>query len=155
MKVNQLHLKRCFSAKSNRRALNAVIKTNEPEGDLIVDSALVGGILGGLAMRLGRRTILLVAALPYTLTWLATALSTSVDMISATSFCGGMLVCCITMITQWRPRIGKRSVGRPPTTWTDDVVKVAGSWWMQAASNRGNWSSEAYIRHMQQWTSYG
>ncbi|KAI8423866.1 hypothetical protein MSG28_012867 [Choristoneura fumiferana] len=51
-------------------------------------------------MRLGRRTILLVAALPYTLTWLATALSTSVDMISATSFCGGMLVCCITMITQ-------------------------------------------------------
>ncbi|XP_023940246.1 facilitated trehalose transporter Tret1 [Bicyclus anynana] len=62
--------------------------------------ALIGGILGGLAMRLGRRTILLVCALPYTLAWLATALSTSVDMISVTSFCGGMLVCCITMITQ-------------------------------------------------------
>ncbi|KAM3958026.1 facilitated trehalose transporter Tret1 [Aphomia sociella] len=62
--------------------------------------ALVGGILGGLAMRLGRRRILLVAALPYTVAWLATSLSTSVNMLAATSFCAGMLVCCITMITQ-------------------------------------------------------
>ncbi|CAG4995479.1 unnamed protein product [Parnassius apollo] len=62
--------------------------------------ALIGGILGGMAMRLGRRSVLLAAALPYTVAWLATALSTSVDMISVTSFCGGMLVCCITMITQ-------------------------------------------------------
>ncbi|XP_026491949.1 facilitated trehalose transporter Tret1-like [Vanessa tameamea] len=62
--------------------------------------ALVGGILGGMAMRIGRRSVLLMTALPYTVAWLATALSTSVDMISVTSFCGGMLVCCITMITQ-------------------------------------------------------
>ncbi|XP_053620120.1 facilitated trehalose transporter Tret1-like [Plodia interpunctella] len=62
--------------------------------------ALVGGILGGMAMRYGRRTILLAAALPYTLAWLATSLSTSVNMLAATSFCGGLLVCCITMITQ-------------------------------------------------------
>ncbi|KAJ2945012.1 hypothetical protein O0L34_g1908 [Tuta absoluta] len=62
--------------------------------------ALIGGIMGGMAMQFGRRTILLAAALPYTLAWLATSLSTSVDMIAAISFCGGMLVCCITMITQ-------------------------------------------------------
>ncbi|XP_048005375.1 facilitated trehalose transporter Tret1-like [Leguminivora glycinivorella] len=62
--------------------------------------ALFGGVIGGLAMRLGRRSVLLAAALPYTLTWLATALSTGVDMISITSFCGGMLVSCISMITQ-------------------------------------------------------
>ncbi|KAI8424515.1 hypothetical protein MSG28_002978 [Choristoneura fumiferana] len=39
-----------------------------------------------------------------------------------------------------RPRIGKRSVGRPPTRWTNDLVKAAGSRWMQAAANRGNYS---------------
>ncbi|XP_063834227.1 facilitated trehalose transporter Tret1-like [Ostrinia nubilalis] len=62
--------------------------------------ALIGGILGGMAMRLGRRTVLIAAALPYSLVWLVTALSTSVDMLAATSFCGGMLVCSMTMITQ-------------------------------------------------------
>ncbi|XP_059061278.1 facilitated trehalose transporter Tret1-like [Achroia grisella] len=62
--------------------------------------ALVGGILGGMAMRFGRKRVLLVAALPYTLAWLATSLSTSVEMLATTSFCAGMLVCCITMITQ-------------------------------------------------------
>ncbi|PZC70560.1 hypothetical protein B5X24_HaOG215642 [Helicoverpa armigera] len=30
----------------------------------------------------------------------------------------------------------KRSVGRPPTRWTDDLIKVAGRRWMQVASNR-------------------
>ncbi|XP_072946399.1 facilitated trehalose transporter Tret1-like [Epargyreus clarus] len=62
--------------------------------------ALIGGILGGFAMRYGRRTVLLLAALPYTLAWLATSLSSSVDMVSVTSFFGGMMVCCITMTTQ-------------------------------------------------------
>ncbi|KAI8441229.1 hypothetical protein MSG28_014878 [Choristoneura fumiferana] len=53
----------------------------------------------------------------------------------------------------FRPR-GKRSVGRPRTRWTDDLVKAAGSRWMQAASNRSNWRSmgEAYV---QQWTACG
>uniref|UniRef100_A0A2H1W1B6 SFRICE_002489 n=1 Tax=Spodoptera frugiperda TaxID=7108 RepID=A0A2H1W1B6_SPOFR len=39
-------------------------------------------------------------------------------------------------VLEWRWRTGKRSVGRPPTRWTDDQVKVAGSRWMQAAFNR-------------------
>ncbi|KAF9409971.1 hypothetical protein HW555_010810 [Spodoptera exigua] len=62
--------------------------------------AFIGGIMGGFAMRLGRRTVLIATALPYTLAWLATALSNSVHMISAASFCGGMLICCINMTTQ-------------------------------------------------------
>ncbi|CAH2235778.1 jg7635 [Pararge aegeria aegeria] len=32
---------------------------------------------------------------------------------------------------------GKRSVGRPPTRWTDDIKRVAGSRWKQAAQDRG------------------
>ncbi|PZC73135.1 hypothetical protein B5X24_HaOG209993 [Helicoverpa armigera] len=47
----------------------------------------------------------------------------------------------------------KRSVGRPPTRWTEDPIKVAGRRWLQVASNRYLWRSkgEAYV---QQWTSY-
>ncbi|XP_047543296.1 uncharacterized protein LOC125075632 [Vanessa atalanta] len=30
-------------------------------------------------------------------------------------------------VLEWRPRIGKRSVGRPPARWTDDLMKVAGT----------------------------
>ncbi|KAG6440870.1 hypothetical protein O3G_MSEX001526 [Manduca sexta] len=57
-------------------------------------------------------------------------------------------------VLEWRPRTGKRKVGRPPTRWTDDLARVAGSRWMQAASNRSTWRSlgEAYV---QQWTSCG
>ena len=57
-------------------------------------------------------------------------------------------------VLEWRPRTGKRSVGRPPARWTDDLIKVAGTRWTQAASNRSLWKSmgEAYV---QQWTSLG
>ncbi|CAH2246025.1 jg13374 [Pararge aegeria aegeria] len=33
---------------------------------------------------------------------------------------------------EWRPRTGKRSVGRP-TRWTDDIRRAARSRWRQAA----------------------
>ena len=57
-------------------------------------------------------------------------------------------------VLEWRPRNGKRSVGRPPTRWSDDLLKIAGRRWMQAASDRSLWKSlgEAYV---QQWTSIG
>ncbi|RVE40503.1 hypothetical protein evm_014848 [Chilo suppressalis] len=57
-------------------------------------------------------------------------------------------------VLEWRPRTGRRSVGRPPTRWTDDLVKVAGSRWMRVAQDRSVWRSlgEAYA---QQWASYG
>ncbi|CAH2104279.1 unnamed protein product [Euphydryas editha] len=45
-------------------------------------------------------------------------------------------------VLKWRPRTGKRSVGRPFARWTDDLRKVAGS------DSKG----EAYV---QQWTSNG
>ncbi|PZC82838.1 hypothetical protein B5X24_HaOG209623 [Helicoverpa armigera] len=56
-------------------------------------------------------------------------------------------------VLEWRPHTSKRSVGRPPTRWTDDFIKVAGRRWMQVASNTYLWRSkgEAYV---QQWTSY-
>uniref|UniRef100_A0A2H1WEF8 SFRICE_010189 n=1 Tax=Spodoptera frugiperda TaxID=7108 RepID=A0A2H1WEF8_SPOFR len=38
-------------------------------------------------------------------------------------------------VVVWRPHSGKRIVGRPSTRWTDDLIKLAGSRWMQVASN--------------------
>lgn len=36
----------------------------------------------------------------------------------------------------------QRSIGPPPTRWTDDMAKVAGSWLMQAAeSYQGDYGS--------------
>ncbi|CAH2258513.1 jg12365 [Pararge aegeria aegeria] len=51
-------------------------------------------------------------------------------------------------------RTGKRSVGRPPTRWTDDIRRVAGSRWIQAAQNRGTWNS-LQKTYVQLWTSIG
>ncbi|CAH2268389.1 jg15843 [Pararge aegeria aegeria] len=34
-------------------------------------------------------------------------------------------------VLEWRPRTGKRSVGRPPTRWTNDIRRIAGSRWRQ------------------------
>ncbi|CAH2264378.1 jg18440 [Pararge aegeria aegeria] len=37
----------------------------------------------------------------------------------------------ISQALEWQPRTGKSSVGRPtpPTRWTDDIKRVAGSCW--------------------------
>ncbi|CAH2241682.1 jg26982 [Pararge aegeria aegeria] len=59
-------------------------------------------------------------------------------------------------VLEWKPRTGIRSVGRPPTRWTDDIKRVAGSHWIQAARNRGNRGfGTSYNTYVQQWTSIG
>ncbi|CAH2240676.1 jg5544 [Pararge aegeria aegeria] len=57
-------------------------------------------------------------------------------------------------VLEWQPRTGKCSIGRPPTRWTDDIRRVAGSRWIQAAQNRGIWNS-LQKTYVQQWTSIG
>ncbi|KAL3283461.1 hypothetical protein HHI36_006605 [Cryptolaemus montrouzieri] len=54
-------------------------------------------------------------------------------------------------ILEWRPRHeAKRSIGRPPTRWSDDIKRIQTNW-IQTAQNRRMWHSlrEAYV---QQWT---
>ncbi|CAH2218023.1 jg24234 [Pararge aegeria aegeria] len=57
-------------------------------------------------------------------------------------------------VLEWLPRTGKRSVGRTPTRWTDDIRRVAGSRWIQAAQNRGIWNS-LQKTYVQQWPPIG
>ncbi|KAI8440150.1 hypothetical protein MSG28_001546 [Choristoneura fumiferana] len=40
-------------------------------------------------------------------------------------------------VLEWRPRTGRRAVGRPPTRWS--LVKIAGSRWMRKAQDRSEW----------------
>ncbi|KAJ8726778.1 hypothetical protein PYW08_007034 [Mythimna loreyi] len=39
-------------------------------------------------------------------------------------------------VLEWRPRTKRRSFGRPPTRWTDDLVRITGTRWMRVAQNR-------------------
>ncbi|CAH2215566.1 jg8893 [Pararge aegeria aegeria] len=48
-------------------------------------------------------------------------------------------------VLDWRPRTGKRSVGRP---------RSVGSRWKQAAQDRGFWNS-LQKTYVQQWTAIG
>ncbi|CAH2240102.1 jg6356 [Pararge aegeria aegeria] len=42
-------------------------------------------------------------------------------------------------VLEWQPRTGKRSVGRPPTRWTDDIKRVAGIVYKMEAMDRKSW----------------
>ncbi|CAH2233309.1 jg6232 [Pararge aegeria aegeria] len=57
-------------------------------------------------------------------------------------------------VLELRPRTDKRSVGRLPMRWTDDIRGVPGSLWKQAAQDRGLWNS-LQKTYVQQWTSIG
>lgn len=52
-------------------------------------------------------------------------------------------------ISEWRPRTGKRDIGRPRRRWRDDIAKIAGKQWMRAARCDMEWGhlGEAYIRN--------
>ena len=53
-------------------------------------------------------------------------------------------------LVEWRPREDRRSRGRPPTRWSDDIRRLAGDW-LRKAQDRDGWRNmgEAYV---QQWT---
>lgn len=42
-------------------------------------------------------------------------------------------------VTEWRPRNYKRPQGRPPTRWTDPMVKILGRTWNRIARCRSTW----------------
>ena len=57
-------------------------------------------------------------------------------------------------VLEWRPRIGKRRVGRPVSRWGDDIRRAVGNDWRRIAEDRAQWRAmgEAYV---QQWTDTG
>jgi hypothetical protein len=57
-------------------------------------------------------------------------------------------------VLEWRPRLGKRSVGRLQARWSDDLRRTAGRSWMRVAEHRARLREigEAYV---QQWPVVG
>ncbi|KPI94106.1 E3 ubiquitin-protein ligase CBL [Papilio xuthus] len=51
---------------------------------------------------------------------------------------------------EWKPRVGKRSVGRPQTRWSDDLRRAVGKSWMRVAEDRAQWRAmgEAYVQQL-------
>ena len=49
--------------------------------------------------------------------------------------------------TEWQPRRGKRSRGRPSRRWQDDITKTEGTTWNREATDRRQWKAliEGYI----------
>ncbi|CAB3359342.1 facilitated trehalose transporter Tret1-like [Cloeon dipterum] len=62
--------------------------------------ALFGGAMAGVALRYGRRHILLLCALPFSASWLLTVFATSVEMMFATAFAGGYCCALVLLVTQ-------------------------------------------------------
>jgi MFS family permease len=62
--------------------------------------AFFGGMLGGLAMRFGRKRVLLITSLPYSASWLMTVFASSVEMMFATAFVGGFCCAIVLVVTQ-------------------------------------------------------
>ncbi|GBP41381.1 Juvenile hormone epoxide hydrolase [Eumeta japonica] len=51
------------------------------------------------------------------------------------------------LVTEWYPRDGKRSRGRPNKRWEDDLRKIAGPVWSRLARDRDKWKAleEAFV----------
>jgi hypothetical protein len=51
-------------------------------------------------------------------------------------------------VLEWRPHLGKRSVGRPQARWSADLRRTAGRSWMRVAEDRARWREigEAYVK---------
>ena len=49
--------------------------------------------------------------------------------------------------TEWQPRRGKRSRGRPSRRWQDDITEEEGTTWIRKATDRRRWKTlmEGYI----------
>ncbi|KAI5652133.1 hypothetical protein NE865_00471 [Phthorimaea operculella] len=56
-------------------------------------------------------------------------------------------------VTEWWPRGAKRSVGRPPARWSDDIIKLAGPHWTRLAQDLEDWRcrEEAYTISWWMW----
>jgi hypothetical protein len=57
-------------------------------------------------------------------------------------------------VQEWRTRLGKRSVERPQTRWSDDLRRTARRSWMRVAEDRAK-CREIGKAYVQQWTVLG
>lgn len=66
----------------------------------VCTGALFGGILGGFFLQYGRRRLLTLMSVPFSLSWLVTVFAKSVETMCATAFVGGFCCSIVSMVTQ-------------------------------------------------------
>lgn len=62
--------------------------------------ALFGGMFGGLAMQHGRKRVLAVISLPFSISWVITVFARSVETLFITAFIGGFCCAIVNLCTQ-------------------------------------------------------
>ncbi|XP_065092104.1 facilitated trehalose transporter Tret1-2 homolog [Ochlerotatus camptorhynchus] len=62
--------------------------------------ALFGGMFGGVAMQYGRKRVLALMSLPYSLSWILTVFAKSVETMFFTAFVGGFCCAIVSTVTQ-------------------------------------------------------
>jgi MFS family permease len=93
MSINNATISSSNSSTSATSAAAADIHITAQEGSWIASLSLLGALFGGLLasqlLKFGRRTCLLVTAVPFSASWGLTVFATSVQMIYATAFLAG------------------------------------------------------------------
>lgn len=62
--------------------------------------ALFGGVLGGFFLQYGRRRLLALTSIPFSVSWILTVFAKSVETMYATAFIGGFCCSIVSMVTQ-------------------------------------------------------
>lgn len=62
--------------------------------------ALFGGMFGGVAMQYGRKRVLALMSLPFSLSWILTVFAKSVETMFFTAFIGGFCCAIVSTVTQ-------------------------------------------------------
>ncbi|XP_075214931.1 facilitated trehalose transporter Tret1-like isoform X2 [Lycorma delicatula] len=62
--------------------------------------ALFGGMFGGLAMKFGRKKVLVFTSIPFSASWIVTVFANSVEMMFATGFIGGFCCAIVLLVSQ-------------------------------------------------------
>lgn len=62
--------------------------------------ALFGAIFGGLAMKFGRKKVLVITSIPFSASWLVTVFANSVELMFFTGFVGGFCCAIVLLVSQ-------------------------------------------------------
>lgn len=62
--------------------------------------ALFGAIFGGIAMRFGRKRVLVFTSIPFSASWFVTVFANSVEVMFATGFVGGFCCAIVLLVSQ-------------------------------------------------------
>ena len=93
------------SASSNNSSSSPLdFSVSEQQGSWIASlsllGALVGGVLSSQVLKVGRRTSLLLASVPFSASWCLTVFATSVQMIYCTAFLAGVCSAVVNLLAQ-------------------------------------------------------